>query len=72
VVALMFASDETVLASFGTSKVWPAYLMFGNESKARRGKSSLKLFEEVAYFQSASCSLFGSGRSIESCLPASY
>lgn len=26
--------------------------MFGNETKHRRGKVSLKLFEEVAYFQS--------------------
>ncbi|KAJ3524296.1 hypothetical protein NMY22_g11058 [Coprinellus aureogranulatus] len=52
IVALMFASDETMLASFGTSKLWPVYMMFGNESKYRRGKPSLKLFEEVAYFQS--------------------
>lgn len=50
----MFASDETMLASFGTSKLWPVYMMFGNESKYRRGKSSLKLFEEIAYFQSVS------------------
>ncbi|TEB29042.1 hypothetical protein FA13DRAFT_1597683, partial [Coprinellus micaceus] len=56
VVALMFASDETMLASFGTSKLWPIYMMFGNESKARRGKSSLKLFEEVAYLQIELCS----------------
>ena len=40
-----------MLASFGANKLWPIYMMFGNESKHRRGKSSLKLFEEVAYFQ---------------------
>jgi hypothetical protein len=54
IVALMFASDETMLASFGASNLWPLYMMFGNESKHRCGKSSLKLFEEVAYFQSVS------------------
>ncbi|KAJ3539624.1 hypothetical protein NMY22_g4649 [Coprinellus aureogranulatus] len=51
VVALMFASDETMLASFGTAQAWPLYLFFGNISKYRRTKASLKQFEEVAYFQ---------------------
>ncbi|TEB22839.1 hypothetical protein FA13DRAFT_1715795 [Coprinellus micaceus] len=51
IVGLMFASDETHLASFGDAQLWPAYMLFGNESKDRRGKSSLKLFEEIAYFQ---------------------
>ncbi|TEB26892.1 hypothetical protein FA13DRAFT_1795347 [Coprinellus micaceus] len=31
-------------------KLWPGYMYFGNESKHRRGRASLKLFEEVAYF----------------------
>ncbi|KAF6758419.1 hypothetical protein DFP72DRAFT_1065105 [Ephemerocybe angulata] len=52
VVGLMFASDETAAAAFGTMKIWPLYLLFGNESKDRRNKPSLKLFEEIAYFQS--------------------
>lgn len=47
----MFASDETHLTSFGDAQIWPVYMHFGNESKYRRGKASLKLFEEVAYFQ---------------------
>ncbi|TEB18673.1 hypothetical protein FA13DRAFT_1719668 [Coprinellus micaceus] len=51
IVGLMFASDETHLTSFGDAQLWPAYMLFGNESKDRRGKSSLKLFEEIAYFQ---------------------
>ncbi|TEB31764.1 hypothetical protein FA13DRAFT_1791092 [Coprinellus micaceus] len=51
VVALMFASDETHLTSFGDAQLWPAYMHFGNEPKDKRGKSSLKLFEEIAYFQ---------------------
>jgi hypothetical protein len=50
VVGLMFASDETHLTSFGDAQLWPAYMHFGNESKTRRGKTSLKLFEEIAYF----------------------
>ncbi|TEB32984.1 hypothetical protein FA13DRAFT_1627246 [Coprinellus micaceus] len=50
-VAMMFASDDTMLASFGNAKLWPGYLHFGNESKYRRGRTSLKLLEEVAYFQ---------------------
>ncbi|KAJ3536274.1 hypothetical protein NMY22_g6101 [Coprinellus aureogranulatus] len=51
VVALMFSSDETMLTSFGHAKLWPVYLCFGNDTKYRRGKVSLKLFEEVAYLQ---------------------
>jgi hypothetical protein len=51
VVALMFASDETHLTSFGDVQLWPGYMHFGNEPKNKRGKTSLKLFEEIAYFQ---------------------
>jgi hypothetical protein len=52
VVALMFASDATHLTSFGTAKLWPAYLFMGNESKYRRCKPSHHLCNHVAYFQS--------------------
>lgn len=41
-----------MLTSFGNVKLWPVYMCFGNETKYRRGKVSLKLFEEIAYFQS--------------------
>ncbi|KAJ3524523.1 hypothetical protein NMY22_g10961 [Coprinellus aureogranulatus] len=51
VVGLMFASDQTMLASFGGAKLWPLYMLYGNESKYRRSKVSLGLFEEIAYFQ---------------------
>lgn len=47
----MFASDATMLASFGTAKLWPLYLYFGNDSKYRRGKPSENLCEQVAYFE---------------------
>ncbi|RXW19487.1 hypothetical protein EST38_g6370 [Candolleomyces aberdarensis] len=53
VLALMFASDATMLASFGTAKLWPLYLCFGNDSKYRRAKPSENLFEQVAYFEKA-------------------
>ncbi|KAH6890807.1 hypothetical protein BKA70DRAFT_1441710 [Coprinopsis sp. MPI-PUGE-AT-0042] len=51
VVALMFWSDETHLTSFGSAKLWPCYMFFGNESKYRRGKTSLNLCEHIAYFE---------------------
>ncbi|RXW14511.1 hypothetical protein EST38_g11347 [Candolleomyces aberdarensis] len=54
VAGLMFASDETMLTSFGNAKLWPLYMFFANDSKYRRNKQSLKLGEQVAYFQKAS------------------
>jgi hypothetical protein len=51
VVALMFWSDATHLTSFGTAKLWPCYLFFGNESKYRRSKPLAHLCHHVAYFQ---------------------
>jgi hypothetical protein len=54
VIALMFASDETHLTSFGNTKLWPLYLFFGNESKYRRCKPSCHLCNHVAYFQRVS------------------
>ncbi|KAJ3530305.1 hypothetical protein NMY22_g8628 [Coprinellus aureogranulatus] len=51
VVGLMFSSDQTMLASFGDAKLWPLYMQFGNESKNRRARVSLGLFEEIAYFR---------------------
>jgi hypothetical protein len=51
VVAMIFSSDVTQLTSFGTAKVWPLYLFFGNESKYRRSKPSCGSCEHVAYFQ---------------------
>ena len=32
----MFWSDSTQLTQFGTAKLWPLYVFFGNESKYRR------------------------------------
>jgi hypothetical protein len=47
----MFASDATMLALFGTAKLWPLYVCFGNDSKYRRAKPSENLSEQVAYFE---------------------
>jgi len=54
VVAMMFWSDSTHLTSFGTAKLWPTYLFFGNESKYHRCKPTCHLCNHVAYFQSVS------------------
>lgn len=54
VVALMFWSDVTHLATFGDAKIWPLYLFFGNESKYNRCKPSCHLCHHVAYFHSVS------------------
>ena len=54
VVALMFLSDVTHLTQFGTAKLWPCYLMFGNDSKYRRCKPTCNLCHHIAYFQAVS------------------
>jgi hypothetical protein len=50
VLALMVGSDSTRVAQFGTASLWPAYLMFGNESKYTRGKPSAHAVHHLAYF----------------------
>lgn len=54
VVALMFLSDATHLTQFGTAKLWPGYLMFGNDSKYRRCKPTCNICHHIAYFQAVS------------------
>ncbi|KAF8222373.1 hypothetical protein L208DRAFT_1323075 [Tricholoma matsutake] len=51
IIALMFWSDETVLTSFGKTKLWPCYMYFGNESKYQRMKPSCNLANHIAYFE---------------------
>ncbi|KAH6908719.1 hypothetical protein BKA70DRAFT_1426611 [Coprinopsis sp. MPI-PUGE-AT-0042] len=51
IVAMMFWTDATLLANFGTAKLWPCYLFFGNDSKYRRAKMSLDLCNHIAYFE---------------------
>lgn len=56
VIGLMFASDATQLTTFGSAKLWPLYLFFGNESKYFRSQPSNNLCTHVAYFESVSSS----------------
>lgn len=51
VVGLMFALDSTMLATFGTAKLWPLYMFYGNDSKYKRAKPTEKMFKTVAYFE---------------------
>ncbi|KAJ7247385.1 hypothetical protein B0H12DRAFT_1211224 [Mycena haematopus] len=50
VLALMWWSDSTHLASFGDAALWPLYLFFGNQSKWLRVKPRSNLCHHVAYF----------------------
>jgi hypothetical protein len=52
VASLMFWSDSTHLTSFGTAKVWPLYLYFGNLSKYIRGMPKSDSCNHVAYIPS--------------------
>jgi hypothetical protein len=49
VVALMFWSDVTHLASFGTAKLWPVYMLFGNLSKYIRCQPNSGAIKHLAY-----------------------
>lgn len=57
VAALMFASDATHLTQFGEKKLWPCYLMFGNNSKYLRLKPTNNLFEVIAFFEQVGLNL---------------
>jgi hypothetical protein len=52
IAALMFWSDSTHLANFGTAKLWPIYLFFGNISKYIRGQPNSGACQHVAYIPS--------------------
>ena len=52
IAALMFWSDSTHLANFGTAKLWPIYLFFGNLSKYIRSQPSSGACNHLAYIPS--------------------
>jgi hypothetical protein len=52
VAAIMFWSDSTHLANFGTAKLWPVYMLFGNLSKYIRGQPNSGACQHVAYIPS--------------------
>lgn len=49
VASLMYWSDSTHLANFGTASLWPLYLFFGNQSKWLRGKPRTVSCHHIAY-----------------------
>ena len=49
VAALMFWSDATNVAAFGTASVWPIYMLFGNLSKYIRCQPNSGAIKHLAY-----------------------
>ena len=58
VAALMFWSDSTHLTDFGTAKIWPIYLLFGNVSKYIRMRPTSGACHHLAYIPSVCTSLW--------------
>ena len=54
VAAMLVASDATKLGQFGTSKAWPVYIFFGNQSKYKHGKPKAYAAHHIAYLPSVS------------------
>ena len=54
VASLMFWSDSTHLANFGTASLWPLYLFFGNQSKSLRSKPRTASCHHIAYIPKVS------------------
>ncbi|KAF8426518.1 hypothetical protein L210DRAFT_3306924, partial [Boletus edulis BED1] len=52
IAAMMFSSDATMLASFGTAKAWPVYLHFGNVSKYIRVQPTSGACHHIAFIPS--------------------
>lgn len=52
VAALMFWSDSTHLANFGTASMWPVYLFFGNLSQYIRSCPTSGACHHIAYIPS--------------------
>ncbi|KAJ6448151.1 hypothetical protein C8R45DRAFT_850481 [Mycena sanguinolenta] len=52
IAALMFWSDSTHLADFGTAKAWPIYMYFANLSKYIRARPSSGACHHIAYIPS--------------------
>lgn len=54
VAALMLWSDSTHLANFGTAKMWPLYMLFGNLSKYIRTQPNSGACHHMGYIPSLS------------------
>jgi hypothetical protein len=57
ITALMFWSDNTHVATFGTANVWPIYMLFGNVSKHVRCQPTSGATKHVTYIPSLSDSV---------------
>jgi hypothetical protein len=57
IAALMFWSDTTQLANFGSTKLWPLYMFFGNLDKYIQRQPSAGAAHHIAYFPSLPNSL---------------
>ncbi|KAI9067490.1 hypothetical protein FKP32DRAFT_1673036 [Trametes sanguinea] len=49
IIACMAWSDSTHLAEYGNTSLWPAYLLFGNQSKYARARPSTNACHHIAY-----------------------
>ena len=54
IAAVMIASDATGLGQFSSSKAWPVYIYFGNQSKYDRAKPTQHAAHHLAYLPSVS------------------
>ncbi len=54
ILPLLLWSDETCLSQFGSAKLWPIYLYFGNLSKYVRGRPTEFAAHHVAYIPNVS------------------
>jgi hypothetical protein len=54
IAGLMFWSDATQLANFGSAKLWPLYLFLGNQSRYFRSRLTSGECHQIAYFPSVS------------------
>jgi hypothetical protein len=58
IAGLMFWSDSTHLADFGTAKAWPIYMYFANLSKYARARPTSGACHHIAYIPSVSFLVF--------------
>lgn len=54
ILALQFWSDATQLTNFGSAKLWPVYMYFGNQPKWARSRSDKHACHDIAYIPSVS------------------
>ncbi|KIO32590.1 hypothetical protein M407DRAFT_66420, partial [Tulasnella calospora MUT 4182] len=52
ILALQFWSDATQLANFGTAKLWPVYMYFGNQPKWARSRPDMHACHDIAHIPS--------------------